>query len=202
MAKKRSKRLSNLWFWAKHLSLGVLLVWAAFYFLYGNVPSMEFRDTTNAAARGFTQFYEGFKRNFNERNTEREKYVLDLGKPTYPLDDAIAQRGLVVKPAPQRWTGEIQPRRFDSGDTLRSVLTNYAKQEDIELFWYLDKDYVVKHNFRVDTNFVSTLYQVGTAINDDFEFEVFTFFCHRQRAAIITQKPSRFVRENCRRLTK
>ncbi|KZN46758.1 TcpQ domain-containing protein [Pseudoalteromonas luteoviolacea] len=202
MAKKKNKkRLSAMWFWAKHLSLGAILVWAAYYFLYGNIPKMEFKETTNAAAQGLSQFYANFRDRMNERDTEREKFVVEIGKPTFPLDDALAQRELVVKPTNQRWTGESQPRRFKMGNTLKSVLTNYAKQEDIELFWYLSKDYVVKQNFRVDSDFVSALYQVGRAINDDFEFEVYTFFCHRQRAAVITENPSIFVRENCRRLT-
>ncbi|KZN59042.1 TcpQ domain-containing protein [Pseudoalteromonas luteoviolacea] len=201
MAKKNKKRLSAMWFWTKHLSLGAILVWAAYYFLYGNIPKMEFKETTNAAAQGLSQFYANFRDRMNERDTEREKFVMDIGKPTFPLDDALAQRELVVKPTNQRWTGESQPRRFEMGNTLKSVLTSYAKQEDIELFWYLSKDYVVKQNFRVDSDFVSALYQVGRAINDDFEFEVYTFFCHRQRAAVITENPSMFVRENCRRLT-
>ncbi|MCF2859001.1 toxin co-regulated pilus biosynthesis Q family protein [Pseudoalteromonas sp. SMS1] len=201
MAKKKNKkRLSAMWFWTKHLSLGGILIWAAYYFLYGNIPKMEFKETTNAAAQGLSQFYANFRNRVNERDTEREKFVVEIGKPTFPLDDALAQRELVVKPTNQRWTGESQPRRFEMGNTLKSVLTNYAKQEDIELFWYLSKDYVVKQNFRVDSDFVSALYQVGRAINDDFEFEVYTFFCHRQRAAVITENPSIFVRENCRRL--
>ncbi|MBQ4813507.1 hypothetical protein A7985_16490 [Pseudoalteromonas luteoviolacea] len=200
MAKKNKKRLSAMWFWTKHLSLGAILVWAAYYFLYGNIPKMEFKETTNAAAQGLSQFYANFRDRMNERDTERDKFVMEIGKPTFPLDDALAQRELVVKPTHQRWTGESQPRRFEMGNTLKSVLTNYAKQEDIELFWYLSKDYVVKQNFRVDSDFVSALYQVGRAINDDFEYEVYTFFCHRQRAAVITENPSIFVRENCRRL--
>ena len=38
------------------------------------------------------------------------------------------------------------------------------------------------------------------AINDDFENEVYTFFCFKQRAAVITELPSEYVRENCKRL--
>jgi hypothetical protein len=199
---KKNKVLSSVLFWVKHLSLGIILIWAAYYFLYGALPKMDIKQSTNAAAQGLSRFYESFRNKVSNRDTERQQFVIDIGKPTYPLDDALAQRGLVVKPSNQNWTGEVAPRRFEMGNTLKSALTSYAKQENIELFWYLERDYVVKHNFRVDNNFVSTLYQVGRAINDDFEYEVYTFFCHRQRAAIITKKPSEFVRENCRRLAK
>ncbi|CCQ09926.1 conserved protein of unknown function [Pseudoalteromonas luteoviolacea B = ATCC 29581] len=200
MQRNTKKRLSNTWFWLKHLSLAGILVWAAYYFLYGALPNFDMRETTNAAAQGLSQFYESFRNKMDNRDQERDKYVIKLGMPTFPLDDALQQRALVVKPSSSNWKGQVQPRRFESGDTLKSVLTRYARNEDIELFWYLDKDYVVKHNFRVDTNFVSTFYQVGRAINDDFEFEVYTFFCHRQRAAVITMNPSEFVRTSCRKL--
>ena len=197
---KKNKTLSSVFFWVKHLLLGIVLVWAAYYFLYGALPKIDMKQSTNAAAQGLSQFYESFRNRVNNRDTERKQFVIDIGKPTFPLDDALAQRGLVVKPSSQNWTGEVAPRRFKMGNTLKSALSSYAKKENIALFWYLERDYVVKHNFRVDTDFVSTLYQVGRAINDDFEYEVYTFFCHRQRAAIITEKPSQFVRENCRRL--
>jgi hypothetical protein len=200
MKDKTKKKFSNAWFWIKHMSLAMVLVWAAYYFLYGALPNMDMRETTNAAAQGLSQFYESFRNKIDNRDQDRDKYVIQLGKPTYPLEDALQQRELTVKPSPAGWKGLVQPRRFESGDTLKGILSRYAQQEDIELFWYLEKDYVVKHNFRVDNNFVSTLYQVGRAINDDFEYEIFTFYCHRQRAAVITENPSEFVRTNCRRL--
>ncbi|WP_404393834.1 TcpQ domain-containing protein [Pseudoalteromonas phenolica] len=204
MAKKnKRKKSSTLSFWGKHIILSAILIAAAYYVLNGALPSnMDMTKTTNAAAQGLSQFYESFRNRVNERNTERDQYVINLGKPTFPLDDALAQRGLVVKPSSPSWTGELAARRFESGGTLKSVMANYAREEGIELFWYLERDYVVKHNFRVDSNFISALYQVGRAINDDFEFEVYTFFCPNYRAAVITENPSHFVRNNCRRLTK
>ncbi|MAD88591.1 MAG: hypothetical protein CMK64_02710 [Pseudoalteromonas sp.] len=204
MAKKnKRKKSSALSFWGKHIVLSAILIAAAYYVLNGALPSnMDMTKTTNAAAQGLSQFYESFRNRVNERNTERDQYVINLGKPTFPLDDALAQRGLVVKPSSPSWTGELAARRFESGGTLKSVMANYAREEGIELFWYLERDYVVKHNFRVDSNFISALYQVGRAINDDFEFEVYTFFCPNYRAAVITENPSHFVRNNCRRLTK
>lgn len=204
MAKKnKRKKSSALSFWGKHIVLSAILIAAGYYVLNGALPSnMDMTKTTNAAAQGLSQFYESFRNRVNERNTERDQYVINLGKPTFPLDDALAQRGLVVKPSSPSWTGELAARRFESGGTLKSVMANYAREEGIELFWYLERDYVVKHNFRVDSNFISALYQVGRAINDDFEFEVYTFFCPNYRAAVITENPSHFVRNNCRRLTK
>ncbi|WP_152084929.1 TcpQ domain-containing protein [Pseudoalteromonas sp. A25] len=199
--KKAARKVSAAWFWVKHLSLAVILIASAYYFLFGAMPKMSVSTTANVAAQGFSQFYESFRNRTTSRDTERAKFVIELGNPSFALDEALKDRERAVKASSQRWTGEHQARRFESGDTLKGVLATYARQEDIELFWYLDKDYVVKHNFRVDSNFLSALYQVGRAINDDFEYEIFTFFCHRQRAAVITEKPTRFVRDNCRKLS-
>ncbi|CAM4050334.1 TcpQ domain-containing protein [Pseudoalteromonas byunsanensis] len=198
--KKKARPVSAMWFWVKHLSLAFILVFAAYYFLFGALPKMNMGTSSNVAARGFSQFYESFRNRTSSRDTERAKFVIELGSPSFRLDEALKDRERAVKPSSQRWTGEYEPRRFESGDTLRGVLSEYARREDIELFWYLDKDYVVKTNFRVDSNFLSALYQVGRAINDDFEYEIYTFFCYRQRAAVITEKPTRFVRDNCRKI--
>ncbi len=103
MTNKTKKRLSNAWFWIKHLSLAGILIWAAYYFLYGAMPSFDMRETKNAAAQGLSQFYESFRNRVNDKDLDRDKYVINLGKQTFPLEDALQQRGLVVKPSPVNW---------------------------------------------------------------------------------------------------
>ena len=188
-----------MWFWVKHLSLAAILIAAAIYFLLGHGPVMDMKDTKNAAAQGLSRFYSSLRNQVNKSN-ERDKYVLKLANPDINIDAALTERAKVVEPSSPNWTGELMPRRFENGSTLKNVLTDYARDEDIVLYWYLSKDYVIKEHFRVDSNFNSTLYQVGRAINDDFENEVYTFFCFKQRAAVITELPSEYVRENCKRL--
>lgn len=188
-----------MWFWVKHLSLAVILILAALYFLFGHGPVVDMKETTNAAAQGLSRFYASLRTQINKSN-ERDKYVLKLPAPDINIDAALIERTKIVEPSTPNWAGELMPRRFENGSTLRRVLSDYAREEDIVLYWYLSKDYVVKDHFRVDSNFNSTLYQVGRAINDDFESEVYTFFCYKQRAAVITELPSEYVRENCRRL--
>lgn len=102
---------------------------------------------------------------------------------------------------PLNWSGEVGPRRFQPDSTLRTVLTQYANNEGVTLLWYLDKDYVVKDHFRIDSSFNSALYRVSRSINDDFSNEVYAFFCPKQRAAVITELPSEFVRTHCLKLS-
>ena len=150
-----------MWFWVKHLSLAVILIAAAIYFLFGSGPVMDMKDTKNAAAQGLSRFYAALRNQVNDKNNERDKYVLKLPTPETSLDVALFEREKVVEPSSPNWTGDIVPRRFENGTTLKDVLSDYARNEDIVLYWYLSKDYVVKDHFRVDSNFVSALYQVG-----------------------------------------
>ncbi|MEO2268285.1 TcpQ domain-containing protein [Pseudoalteromonas pernae] len=184
-----------MWFWIKHLSLAFILIFAAAYFLLGDGPMFKMQEN-NAAASGLSQFYANIK-NSVRNATEREKYVIDLGEPTDDLTALLEQRLGKVQETDIRWKGTVKARRFHAGATLKKAMSDYAKEEGVAFYWYLGKDYVVKHPFRVDDSFVSTLYQVGKAIDSDFEFEVQTFYCNRERAAIITERPSPYIRENC-----
>ncbi|ASM55211.1 hypothetical protein PNIG_a3305 [Pseudoalteromonas nigrifaciens] len=186
-----------MWFWIKHLSLAAGLIILAVYFLLGDGPVFDFKESNNAAAQGLSRFYSSIR---NKVSSEQGKFVLQLKKPEQTLERVLAERMRIIEPIPKTWTGKIEPRRFENGSTLKKALSQYASNEGIELYWYLSKDYVVKDHFRVDSNFTSTLYQVGRAINDDFENEVYTYLCHKQRAAVITELPSEFVRTNCLQL--
>ena len=188
-----------MWFWIKHLSLGVVLIIAALYLLLGKGPVLTSSTQSNAAAKGLSNFYNSFRSSIDSM-TERQKYVIELDAPT----DSLVTR-LQKKPTsdaiPATWRGDIRARRFEKGDTLKTVLSEFAKQEGIEFLWYLDKDYIIKDNFRVDETFISTLYQVSKAIDSDFESTVYGFFCYRHSTAVITEKPSRYVRNNCVKAT-
>ena len=81
------------------------------------------------------------------------------------------------------------------------VMSDFAKEEGIAFYWYLNKDYVVKHPFRVDDTLYQH-YQVDKAIDSDFEYEVQTFYCHRERAAAISERPSPYIRENCKKMSR
>jgi hypothetical protein len=189
-------------FWLKSIVIGAVVLSALYFLLFRTLPNMDVKETTNAAAKGLSNFYESIKNRADNRDNDRAEYVLEIEKPKFPAKDALAQRGLKVKPSEKNWKGKEESRRFKAGDTLKNILSQFARKEGIELMWYLDKDYKVKESFRVDSTFLKALYQVGTAINDDFEFEVYTFYCHKQKAAIITENPSQFVRENCQKVTR
>lgn len=189
-----------MWFWIRYLLLALLLIGAAIYFLLNGTSALNYQQTTNAAAEGLSRFYASIRDRITV-NKDNDKFVIQLDKPDLSLDRALNQRSFVAEPMPLNWNGEVGPRRFQRDSTLRTVLTQYANNEGVTLLWYLDKDYVIKDHFRIDSSFNSALYRVSRSINDDFVNEVYAYFCPKQRAAVITELPSEFVRSNCLKLS-
>ena len=93
-----------MWFWVKHLSLAFILIAAAIYFLFGSGPVMDMKDTKNAAAQGLSRFYAALRNQVNDKNNERDKYVLKLPTPETSLDVALFEREKVVDPSSPNWT--------------------------------------------------------------------------------------------------
>ncbi len=185
-----------MWFWIKHLSLTAVLLIMAAYLLFGKGPVFSKSTESNAAAKGLSQFYSAIRNSANAL-ADAKKYVLEIQKPEVQLNTALKERARFVTPSKASWRGEQKSRRFKKGQTLKTVLNDMAQQEGIALMWYLEKDYVIKHSFRVDDNFIATLYQVGQAIDSDFEYDVKSYYCYKHRTAVITEKPSTFVQDNC-----
>ena len=78
-----------MWFWVKHLSLAIILIAAALYFLFGKGPVIDIKNTQNAAAQGLSRFYSSLRNQVNSKNNERDKYVLKLKEPETSLDMAL-----------------------------------------------------------------------------------------------------------------
>lgn len=185
--------------WLKNtLILGGLLCGVLFFVLHESSPITSIAQSTsnNAAANGLSRFYKSIRNQVNDTK-ERDKYILPLDKPDITAERALRMRTRSVDPMSKFWSGEVGTRRFEKGSTLKKALSAQAEKEGIILYWYLDKDFVVKENFRIDSDFTSALYQVSRTINNDFENEVYVFFCAKQRAAIITELPSEFIRSTC-----
>ncbi|ATC93616.1 TcpQ domain-containing protein [Pseudoalteromonas tunicata] len=185
-----------MWFWIKHLSLAFILIAAAAYFLLSDGPIYRKSEKSNSAASGLSQFYANL-RTSADRSSAQEEFVIELKLPENDITSELKQIEKTTTPSTTKWRGSIKSRRFSEGETLKSIMKKYADEEGIEFLWYLHKDYIVKHNFGVEDTFVATLYQLGKAIDSDFEFEVKTFFCPKQRTAVITEKSTPYLRDNC-----
>jgi hypothetical protein len=184
-----------MWFWIKHLSLAFILIAAAIMLLMDNGEYLLKKTESNAAAKGVSSFYASIRD--ASKQLIDDKNVVLLDEPNQNLNILLERRAKVVKPSSPNWRGQEKARRFEKGETLKQVMSQFADQEGIVLIWNLNRDFIVKDNFRVDDNFVSTLHQVGRAIDSEFEYDVFTYYCHKERSAVITENPTLYIQQHC-----
>ncbi|MDX1391584.1 MAG: TcpQ domain-containing protein [Rheinheimera sp.] len=185
-----------MWFWMRNLTLLVLLGGMAWAIL--TKPDFFLRkETTNAAAESFSEFYGKIRGSIADGAKELSKFKISLPDTSDKLTQQLIQRSKVVVPGDKNWRGQVIDRRFREGDTVKTKLTEYARAENTELFWTLPRDYVVKQYFQTDTSLIETIYEISVAIAPDFSLPVLAYYCPRERAAVITDKENDYLRQNC-----
>ncbi len=158
-----------------------------------------FASTTTEAGKGLSSFYGKIKEDLlGNGKTIGDGFVLKVDRPTQSVDEQLQNRALMVNPGSPNWQGETEDRHFRTGETIREILSNYAEKEGIVLIWRLERDYIIKHYFQVESNFVGALGSVAKALDSDFERDVFAYYCPRERAAIITYDTSSYLTNNCK----
>lgn len=195
-----------MWFWIRHIAFGMILIIAAYIMLntqdfqFSVNPSGssgKFSTQQNAAAKGLSDFYAKIRDAVDSNRPNGNKFVLHNELPKETMTENLQKRRLIVKPSPRNWKGETKERNFSKGDTLKSQLSHFAHEEGIELYWYLQRDYVVKHMMNVESDFVVALYKVAEAIDSDFQGKVIAYYCPQERAAIVTDRADTYVSQNC-----
>ena len=183
-------------FWIRNIILALVLAALAYAIL--TKPDFLFRkETTNAAAEGFSDFYERFRSSISDTAKELGEFRLNLPDTSDKLTNQLTQRAKVVVPGESNWRGQVTDRRFREGDTVKTKLTEFAHAEGLELYWTLPRDYVVKQYFQTDTTLIETIHEVAVAIAPDFSSPVLAYFCPRERAAVITDKANDHLKRNC-----
>ena len=185
-----------MWFWFRSIVL-LLVLGSLGYFLMTKPDFFIRKDSVNQAADGFSQFYSKIRGSIADGARELSRFKLDLPDTSDKLTLQLQQRAKVVVPGAPNWRGQVIDRRFREGDTVKTKLSEYARAENIELFWTLPRDYVVKQYFQVDSSLIDTVYQVAQAIAPDFHSPVISFYCPRERAAVITDKTNEYLTEHC-----
>ncbi|MGP9802050.1 TcpQ domain-containing protein [Rheinheimera sp. NSM] len=185
-----------MWFWLRNLTILVVLGGLAYLIL--TKPDFLIRkDSANVAAEGFSQFYSKIRGSIADGAREISEFRLTLPDTSDKLTGQLKQRAKVVVPGDENWRGQVTDRRFREGDTIKTKLTEYARAEGVELFWTLPRDYVVKQYFQTDSTLIETIYEVGVAIAPDFSSPVLSYYCPRERAAVITDKANAYLQQNC-----
>lgn len=198
-------------FWIKHLGLAIALIILGVWLMLSYDPNALQESKTNIAqkeasggaeskdpAKGLSNFTAELMKQFElSDNPERERYVVELKQLNSTLDKELQRLAEVSKPVSGFWVGRIKNRKFKTGSTLKTMLDSIAAEEKMNLVWWLDRDFVIKDDFRVEESAVGTLYKIVRAIDSDFEKEVHGYFCPDQRALVITDKPTYYTDSAC-----
>ena len=199
-----------MWFWIKHLVATVVLLVLA-YVLLMKPELITFKsDTADApkppvktsAAKEFTNFYEQLRYSLDASNDSAKQYIVTLEDTSDALTETLSSRTNTVPALEASWQGSSVNRQFTTGSKIREQMRGYASDEGIELIWTLPRDYVVKHYFESGSNYLNALAEIVTAISPDFETPVLAYFCPKERAAVVTDKPNPFLQQHCRPITR
>lgn len=193
-----------MWFWVKHLTAAViLLIVAGVVLFYPDLFKSSTQSTvviSKTAAQNFTNFYEQIRYSLDATKDLSKEYIIKLPDTSDQLTDTLSARTNTVPPLTTQWTGNSEQRKFAAGSKIRDEMTGFADAEGVELIWTLPRDYVVKHYFHSEGNYLEALRDIAAAIAPDFETPVLVFLCPKERAAVITDKNNPFLETNCTHL--
>lgn len=188
-------------FWLKQSLIIILVISVGVYLItlqQSQSTSSPISNKQKTPSEGLTDFYAEMKEKFDTTPQVKDSYILELRHAkSIDIKTQLDHLTTITKPLNNKWRGSVTNNEFEAGTTLMHELSKIAARENINLVWWLDRDFVVKYPFFVNSTAVETLYQVAKAIDSDFETKVKGYFCPEQRALVITDKPSEHLRKNC-----
>jgi hypothetical protein len=200
-------------FWIKHIVAAVALLILAFVILVhpewigmvtssnnGTPAATQSSIPRSSAAQKFTSFYEQLRYSLDSAGERSKEFIVDLPDTSADLQQNLTQRTNQVAPLPKDWKTAPSNRKFSEGSKVRDQMMAYAKAEGIDLYWTLPRDYIVKHYFESQEDYLTTLTDVVQAISSDFESPVGVYFCPKERAAVVTDKVNEHLLHNCQQL--
>lgn len=200
-------------FWIKHIVAAVALIILAFVILVhpewiglvtsssnGTPAATQSSIPRSSAAQKFTTFYEQLRYSLDSAGERSKEFIVELPDTSSNLQQQLTQRSNSVNALPENWKTEPTTRKFSEGSKVREQMMAYAKAEGIDLYWTLPRDYIVKHYFESNEDYLNTLRDVVGAISSDFENPVGVYFCPKERAAVVTDKLNEHLLHNCRQL--
>jgi len=157
-------------------------------------------NNSNAAAVGLSNFYASINPSLSTSGPKVRHGVVFLPEPTGNLETLLSARAKVMRPFPESWQGDKQNRPFRKNHTLYQKLDEYAKQQGLELVWWLNKDLLIKDPFRINKEILATAFQIGQAMSGHFQNGVFTYFCYKQRSIVLVEGKHKYLDKHCRLL--
>ena len=175
-----------------------------------NKPAEEKKNETenvvtknsNPAADGLSRYYANLHGEMDDSAPRIRNNIIYLPEPEGDLALILEERRLITQPLRRSWTGNTDNHPFRLGETLYQKLSEYSKSNDVELIWWLNRDFIVKSPFRINKNIIKTSYQVGKAIEGHFENGLSIYFCYQQRAIVLIEYDIPYLAKECLQLPK
>lgn len=190
-------------FWARHIGLALVLVIVAGTVIFlqqerEQTPVPEGEKKEKSVSSGLSEFYREFRMSSSDPIEEEVgDFVMELTGSDQSLDSKLASMSSQSRPVDKRWTGEHKFRTFKAGSTLREAISQFAQQEGMQVIWDLDQDFVIKHQFQMDSTISGSLASIANAVDSNFEGQVHAYLCPRQRSLVVTTEQTEFVKQNC-----
>lgn len=157
----------------------------------------ETEEKENKAATGLSKFYANITGDTDVDKPTIRNNIVYLPDPKGDLELLLDERRKVVRAYPKRWQGSVQSRPFRVGETIYQKLDQYAKEEKLEVYWRLNRDYVVKDPFRINKNILQTALQLGQAISGHFIHGVSIYFCYQSRSIVVIEGTKSYLDNKC-----
>lgn len=212
-----AKSKNDFWFWFKYGVLIVIMIVVAIVLV---IIQQQQSDAPVAEGKSEQTIHESLS-NFYKENIMDTQKNKDPGAIDYnpivqatdqPLEDRLAQLEAIMKQTDgsnRNYVGEYRKRGFRKNGSMRELLMFYANLEQIQLFWELPEDFIIKDGFQVEGTIMDMMKRVSAAIDPQFEGRVTPFFCPTQRSIVLTDdvhesddntKSLKYLTSNCRKL--
>lgn len=155
----------------------------------------------NAAAEGLSRFYANLHGD-DEKGPKIRNNIVYLPEPKGDLEKILEARRLITRPLRKNWTGRTDTHPFRLGETLFQKLSEYSQENNLEVIWWLNRDFLVKDAFRINKDILTTAYQVGKAVEGHFENGLSIYFCNKHRAIVLIEYSIPYLANECMLLPK
>ncbi|MBA6292685.1 TcpQ domain-containing protein [Colwellia sp. MB3u-70] len=159
--------------------------------------TLDAEKSTNAAADGLSNYYASIRGDMTGTGPQIRNNIVYLPEPKGDLEKILTARALITRPLPKNWIGETDNHPFRLGETLFGKLSQYAGDNNLQVIWWLNRDFVVKNSFRINKDIVTTSYQVGKAIQGHFENGLSIYFCYQQRTIVVIEHDTAYLEKEC-----
>ena len=160
----------------------------------------ETKYSDNKAADGFSKYYANIHGDSVQNGVEIINNIAYLPEPKGDLVKMLEAKRYASKPLANTWSKKTKNHAFRQGDRMFLKLKEYANKNNIEVLWWLNRDYVVKDAFRIKKDIIKTAAKVGRAISGHFINGVNVYICRQSRTIVFIEKPIDYIEKQCQKL--